>query len=398
MPDSTDYARRVLFISSHGVVPDRDSGARRHFHLLSFLQEAGWVIHVLAADGLERATDSRRLERLGITVHDGAHEWFEDVLDDARPDLVVAAFWRNAERYLPTIRALRPDVRMIVDSVDLHFLRLARNAFGVPSKSWLGLGSEAAADYARELRAYAGSDGVLTVSEKEADMVGDLLWARDLAHVVPDFEDLEPSPVRFQDRRGMVFLGSFQHLPNVEAAVYLLTEIVPRIDKRVLDDHPLYVVGNELPEDLRRLKSIHPGIKMVGWVPDVVPYLASSRISVVPLLHGAGTKRKLLQALALGTPTVSTSVGVESFALTHEESVLIADEPASFAAAVERLLTDQKLWGHLRAAGLRLAAHANSRPDVHRAFMTAIDTVMARTPRQIVPIGIGLPHASPGPT
>ena len=83
-------------------------------------------------------------------------------------------------------------------------------------------------------------------------------------------------------------------------------------------------------------------------MPSLVPYLQRARISLVPLLHGAGTKRKVLQALAAGTPTVTTSVGAEGLEIRDGKHALIADDPAAFAAAVERLLHDPELWARLR--------------------------------------------------
>jgi glycosyltransferase involved in cell wall biosynthesis len=381
--------RKALVISYHVTGPDRDSGSRRVFHLMGFLLESGWDVAFLASDGVGRTTDVLRLQALGIQVHDATRGEIGDILRAADPDLVIVAFWRNAERYLPAIRTTCPGARVLVDSVDLHFLRESRRVFAAGEESWLGLGPVQAADYARELGAYGGSDLVLTVSQKEADLVGDLLWDADRARAVPDFESIEPSAATFAGRRGMVLLGSFEHPPNVEAAAFLFGDILPLVDRSLLESHPLQVIGNGLDDRIRRMGAGHPDVAMVGWVPHVEPYLASARVSLVPLLHGAGTKRKLIQALAVGTPTVSTSIGTEGLGVADGEHVLVADDAPAFAAAIERLLTDEGLWDRLRLSGIRLISGTNGLDRARAAFVEAIESVMMRPPRRIAPLATG---------
>ena len=122
------------------------------------------------------------------------------------------------------------------------------------------------------------------------------------------------------------------------------------------------------------------GVNAVGWVPSVHPYLNSARVSVVPLLYGAGTKRKLIQALRAGTPTVSTSVGVEGLGVKPGSEVLVADDAPSFAASVERLIEDQELWSRLADAGRKLIEPAYSRATTHTRFRDAVAEVLEREP------------------
>jgi glycosyltransferase involved in cell wall biosynthesis len=156
----------------------------------------------------------------------------------------------------------------------------------------------------RELNVYAAADAVLAVSAKEARMIEDLVGAD--AFAVPDCEELPRSPVAFDDRRGIVFIGNFEHPPNADGLRYLCEQIVPRLDPSLLAQHPIYVVGNHLTESVTEPARGLPSVHVVGWVPSVVPYLERARISVAPLLYGAGTKRKIIQTLMIGTPVVST--------------------------------------------------------------------------------------------
>ena len=170
----------------------------------------------------------------------------------------------------------------------------------------------------RELNTYAAADAVLTVSEKEAALVNDLIGQPNLAVRLPDTEELPRSPVPLRDRRGIVFLGNFLHAPNVDAARYLCQEIVPRLDRSAAEQHEISIVGTGADEQLRGVTDGIPGVKTVGWVPSPFPYLNTARVSVVPLRYGAGTKRKVIQSLMVGTPTVTTTVGAEGLGVRDD--------------------------------------------------------------------------------
>ncbi len=98
--------RSALVISYHTPQPDRDSGSRRVFHFLELLQEDEWEVSVLAADGVGPAHDVRTLTQRGIAVYDGYVSTIEDVLGARTYDLILIAYWPNAERYLAPIRSL----------------------------------------------------------------------------------------------------------------------------------------------------------------------------------------------------------------------------------------------------------------------------------------------------
>ena len=166
-------------------------------------------------------------------------------------DLAIIAFWHVAERFLPELREAAPSTRVVVDSVDLHFVRDARERLRVEDTSGPGqLETSQAGELARELNAYAAADAVLTVSEKEADLINDLTGRHDFALTLPDAEELARSPVPQRERRGILFLGNFLHAPNRDAASYLCEEIVPRLDPSLLSEHEISIVGTEAGEQV----------------------------------------------------------------------------------------------------------------------------------------------------
>jgi GT2 family glycosyltransferase/glycosyltransferase involved in cell wall biosynthesis len=364
---------RALVVSRRPPEYDRESGSRRLFHLIQVLRDAGWSVTFGADEDYGAERGIRRLQQVGVETYVPMRDRLEQLLVPGRFDLALIAFWQNAEALLPQIRRTCPDTRVIVDMIDLHFLREARSLFNRPN---MLLDQEFAFNTAREINTYALADVVLAVSAKEAGLVNDLINAR-RAFVVPDFEELPGSAIRRQERRGIDFIGNFWHPPNRDALRFLFHDIIPRLDRHVLEEHPIRVIGNKLEEALSHVDPIPEGVELVGWTPSVVPYLESARVSVIPLRTGAGTKRKLVQALMIGTPTVSTSIGIEGIPVEDGEHVLVADDPDDFAKAVERLLIDDPLWDRLCRQGREIALAGHGPDAVEGSMAEALNATFS---------------------
>lgn len=373
-------AKRAIIFHPRMPEFDRERGSQRTLEVIQFLQEAGWSVTFVAQNAAGGDRYVRFLQQRGVTTYAGFDEQVDQMIAVGQFDLAILAFWFIAETHLPIIRKLSPRTRVIVDMIDLHFLREARRVLRKRLDS--GASNMLDTDYAsrmmREVNTYAAADGVLAVSQKEADLINDLTGDPTLAYVVPLSEDLARSEVPFSARKGMVFVGNFRHLPNGEAVEYLCRDVLPRLDPNLLDQHPVYIIGNAFNDRIRGYGSHLPQVRMVGWVPSVLPYLQQTRVALVPLLHGAGVKGKLLQSLMIGTPSVSTSIGAEGLDLKDGQHLLVADDPEAFAASITRLLTEEALWQRLAAQGHEHVASVYGKESVRKHFMEAISTVLAQ--------------------
>jgi hypothetical protein len=374
-------AGRALVISPRLPEFDRESGLLRVSHVIEMLQRRGWEV---TFGCLRMPTDPERyardLEQRGVEVHAPLRK-LDSIRDVEGIDLAIIAFWHVAERFLPELREAAPSARLVVDSVDLHFVRDMRDQLRTQNGSGPGqLGTSHAGDLIRELNTYAAADAVLTVSDKEAGLINDLTGRDDFALTLPDTEELARSPVPQSKRRGILFLGNFLHAPNRDAAEFLCEEIVPRLDPSLLAEHEISIVGTEAGKQVGDLTAGLPHMKIVGWVPSVLPYLNSARVSVVPLRYGAGTKRKIVQAMMVGTPTVTTSVGAEGLGIRDGREVLIADDPSEFAAAIERLLQRRLGWRALARRGRKHILGLHGRAAVEARFDRVLEVVLARRP------------------
>jgi glycosyltransferase involved in cell wall biosynthesis len=142
--------------------------------------------------------------------------------------------------------------------------------------------------------------------------------------------------------------------PNVDGVLWFAQEVYPLV-KAAIPDVQFAVVGARPPQRVLRLAEEDASIAVTGYVDDPQPYLAASAALIVPVRAGGGMRVKILEALARGTPIVSTTVGYEGIALTPGEHLLVGDTPAAFAEAVIRLLRDPAVGRRIASAGRRIA-------------------------------------------
>jgi glycosyltransferase involved in cell wall biosynthesis len=156
----------------------------------------------------------------------------------------------------------------------------------------------------------------------------------------------------------MIYSGALSYSANFDAVAYFLAEIFSRI-RREYPQAKLYVTGKLDGVPVEQLPQ-QDGVEFTGYVDDIQAKVAESEVCVVPLRVGGGTRLKVLEALALGTPVVSTSKGVEGLEASDGEEVLISDDPQGFAHAVGRLFDDKELYEKLARNGRSLVeAHYN---------------------------------------
>lgn len=202
--------------------------------------------------------------------------------------------------------------------------------------------------------------GGFVASEKEAQLLRRLSGSQSVA-LVPNAIALEACATsQERDSRRLVYSGAIAYEPNRDAVSYFATDILPIIRARIPDAWLAVTGKNDQAADGLRA---HAGLTFTGWQPDIRTFIATSRACVVPLRRGGGTRLKILEAMAVGTPVVTTTKGAEGLAVTHGDDVLIADSPAAFADATIQLLTDDAL--HARIAA-RARATVAARYDEER--------------------------------
>jgi len=148
------------------------------------------------------------------------------------------------------------------------------------------------------------------------------------------------------DTADVLFMGNMAYEPNVDAALHFCHNVLPLVRKEVVDTK-LWIVGINPEASVRRLEG--NGVFVTGGVPDVVPYYKRAKVCVAPLRAGSGTRLKILEAMALGRPVVSTSIGCEGLDVIDGKHILVADDSKGFAEKTTQLLRNYELRARIAA-------------------------------------------------
>jgi GT2 family glycosyltransferase/Tfp pilus assembly protein PilF len=360
--------KRILIIDDLPPLPDRAAGSLRLFHTANQLLHLGCQVTYAHLMGRDLDPTARKYMK-DFRSRGVEFIWFEyetwwpiresptvkpilrrliQALELPRRnfDLVYICFWHIASYFLDFIREADPKVPILIDSMDLHYLREIRQA---EVKEDPALKKKALETKRAELKVYSKADCVTTVTEQDREYL-----RKDLARI-PVFiltdvhEPIEQVPP-FAERSGLVFVGNFNHRPNEDAVLYFVKDILPLI-RRDLPEVVFFIVGNNPPPSVHALSSER--VIVTGWVPSVRPYLQRCRVEVVPLRYGAGNKGKVGEAFAHGIPMVMTSIGAEGMKVIHGEHAFIADSAEDFARYVVRLYSEPEIWGQFSSLGRR---------------------------------------------
>ena len=381
---------RILHLTTElPYAPGGSGGSTRQFHLLRRLVELGHEVIVVApiTAAHERVTgavpimagaglDYRPVPRM-------ASRELEVLRATARAPRLLGAlarrpvtawqfgvFWIGARGHVrAAVRDLAPDVVMIEHdylagwAADLEDLQVPK-VLATHNVTWRLYATRAAASRgmrrgllrleAGRYRAYARRhtelyDSVIAVSEADARDLSELGARR--VEVVPNgapademtaFADSADPPT-------LLFTGSMNHRPNLDAARWLGQEIFPLV-AREIPEARLLIVGRGPQDDLAPLRA-DPRIEVAGAVGDMAPYFRRATVAMAPMRSGGGTRLKILEALASGRAVVATSLGAEGLALEDGEHLLLADDAAGLARAAAALLGDPERRQRLAAAG-----------------------------------------------
>lgn len=332
--------------------------------IMKLMRELGWHVIFIADDGGEYEPYTSSARRAGIEVIPHRNDAFATIIDRpvaadiawvSRPDLL--------QKYLPVLRR-RTKSRVIYDTVDLHFLRLQReSALSGRDNGWRQM-------QALEIELAQKCDSTIVTSDFERAL---LLESGVQAHVIPIIEQPLQTHVAYSARSGVLFLGNYTHEPNVDAAQWLVNDVMPLVWERNANIH-LTLAGAEPTPTIQRLASER--VHVTRYVADIRPFFDSARVFAAPLRFGAGMKGKIVQSLAHGLPVVTTPIGAEGIGLIHGVNALLGETPEQISDAILRAYSEESLWSSLAAAAREAAqrfAPDAVRPHLRRALDGAVE-------------------------
>jgi O-antigen biosynthesis protein len=325
---------------------------------LEILARAGFNVTFALINLLDDGRYTQALGDLGIKTL-SAPEWasINGVIQTVGPQSDILLFYRApvASRLLHRARRVAPAAKILFHPVDLHFLRMEREAELTGDQSQSAM---ARAMRDTELGIIARADATIVVSSYEMRLLRRLL-PRAVLHQIPI---LREAPLQFgapgrrldhRDpglgmRRDFLFIGGYEHTPNVDAVMWFVREVWPIIQSKGYSNK-FIIAGSKLPKVIAALAS--DKIDVLGFVDDIGPLFAACRMSIAPLRYGGGIKGKIVTSLSYGVPVVATSIAAEGMGLRHEENILVADDPEQMADQIMRLYVDDGLWQRLSSNG-----------------------------------------------
>lgn len=208
---------------------------------------------------------------------------------------------------------------------------------------------------------------VIAVSDNDVQTMRELFGVESTA--VPTGVNLEyfRPPEQESERKGLVFVGSMDWLPNVDGVQWFVKEILPRI-RAAIPELPVKIVGRRPAPAIQALAEADPYLEVTGTVPEVRPYLWNAAASIVPLRVGGGTRLKIYESMAAGTPVVSTAIGAEGLDVVDGETIAIADDPEAFARRCLELVDDRGMREKMSRAAMQMVADRYSWTKVAELF------------------------------
>ena len=365
----------ILVIDVWMPTPDRDSASLRIVNLLSILEQMAGKLTFGFGDSpgwrnSEKWKSSvQPFEDTMIEFLDG-HTAIDVHLQEQGHDydVVILSRLNVAKQYMQSVRQFAPQAVVVFDTTDLHFLRGFRGAKVTGKVKLMKSALLAKRD---ELAIAREADCTVVVSPIEKSILEDECPGSSV-HIVSNIHIVYGSKQKFSERNGIIFVGSFQHHPNVDGMMYFYENIYPLL-KIKMPDVKITIIGSDPPEWLKRAGTDR--FIITDYVPDIETYFNHSRLSIAPLRYGAGVKGKVLLSMGYGVPVVATSMAAEGIPVKNGYDMFIEDTPESFSDAILNLYQNEILWDQMSINGLEIISQHFSFDAARQALLNMFDSL-----------------------
>jgi len=270
---------------------------------------------------------------------------FDSYVTDYQPDIVLFDRFMMEEQFGWRVEQCCPEALKVLDTEDLQCLRNARHQALKANRELTR--EDLFSDLAkREIAAILRCDLSLIISSYEMELLAnEFKIDESLLHYLPFMIDSSSCPTKttsFSDRKHFMTIGNFRHAPNWDAVIYL-QEIWPKIKKQI-PEAELHIYGSYPPPKATALNNPKTGFLIKGWAEDAGAVIEKARVCLAPLRFGAGIKGKLLDAMIMQTPSVTTSVGSEGMHDQEQWPGVVADDVGHFVEAAVKLYNNEDKW------------------------------------------------------
>lgn len=344
-----NQAQQVLIIGFVWPEPNSSAAGGRMVQLISILKELCFEI-TFASPAMDSDfmadLDSLGVNKKSIALNCSSFDVF---VKELNPSIVLFDRFMMEEQFGWRVAENCPDALRILDTEDLHCLRLARQKAFKENRSF-STDDLLVEDVAkREIASILRCDISLMISEYEMELLQTVFKIEpDLLCYLPLLLDsIEDSTIQklpsFEERNNFVFIGNFLHEPNWNAVQFLKETIWPLIRKQ-MPEAILQIYGAYPSQKVLQLHQPKVGFHIMGRASDAQEMVRNARVVLAPLRFGAGIKGKLVEAMQCGTPSITTTIGAESMCGDLPWNGFIADDAEVFADKAMELYQDKTLW------------------------------------------------------
>ncbi|MFG0773286.1 glycosyltransferase [Vibrio plantisponsor] len=346
---------RILFIDAVVPTPDQDAGSLTLWYFLKVLKQMECQITFLPQNLFNYQPYTDNLQKIGVEcIYTPYVTDIDQYLKENAKEFDAVFLYRVTAggQFYESIREYAPQTKIIFDTVDIHFLRLERQAqLEKNTQKAKQLKKEAIKLKYRELFLLESSDISIVLSDYEKEMLEEKFGISN-TFVIPLAMEVPGCKNDFNQRQDIAFIGGYQHIPNVDAVMYFVENHWPKI-KAKIQGVKFYIIGSKPTEQLVNLANLDDDIVVTGFVEDLEPYMNNLKLTVAPLRFGAGIKGKIGSSLSYGVPCVATNVAAEGMGLEQDVNVLMADNIEQFIDSLVMAYNRADVWNNLSLEGIK---------------------------------------------
>jgi len=355
-------SQHILLIGTVWPEPNSSAAGSRTMQLIEQFQKLHWKItFACAASNSEFSIDFKKygIEKVTIELNNTS---FDEFIKQLQPSIVLFDRFMIEEQFGWRVAEHCPKALRVLDTIDLHCLRLARQQAFKDKRKFL-INDILVTDVAkREIASIYRCDCTLMISTFEMEVLQNIFHIqKDILHYTPfllnpiNEEHIANWPT-YENRKHFVTIGNFLHEPNWNGVLFLKEEIWPLIKKQ-LPDAELHVYGAYPSPKVTQLHQLKDGFLIKGRAESAKDVMLRARVCLAPLRFGAGLKGKLIDAMECGTPSVTTSIGAEAMHGHLEWAGIVADDAAQFADGAINLYTNKTIWKKAQTQGATIINH-----------------------------------------
>ncbi|WP_258929418.1 glycosyltransferase [Flavobacterium davisii] len=343
----------VLFIGLVFPEPTSSAAGTRIVQLINLYKELGYeVIFASTAQKTENSFDLSSIDVLEYAIELN-HNSFDDFILNLDPVMVVFDRFISEEQFGWRVATACPKAIRILDSEDLHCLRYARHT-AVKKNNVFDTKDLLEEPLAlREIASIYRCDLTLIISEFEMEILQNIFKIdKSLLFYLPIFYSNKTKTLAYEDRVNFVFIGNFLHEPNYDAVVQLKT-----IWKEIRKELPtvnLTIYGAYASSKINQMNNEKEGFCIRGRASCVYEILEQSKVLLAPLRFGAGIKGKLLEAMVVNTPSVTTSIGAEGISTPKYWNGYVTNDMNDFVKKAINLYKEKQIWDKACKEGERI--------------------------------------------